>query len=370
MSLSFDYISDLTAWVLYFEAPIHSKEVWIEYKTANNTTITQTLPLESSWKYVEILDKGIYESFVPYFVTQWNAKIYANNRTYIPFQESLWIQNVGEGVEVNDVISEYYFYWKRERLMTAYSWTVGHLLRRIQGRFAKTPEWALNKLLLGLETKIGNVSTESKKTLLKTLIVSIKYELEKRDTQVQLDEIEATADLLLIYWEVGFDLTGFPSIWWWLGSVTTYWVGYINDDPYLEEIAKQNLQNDLIAVAQEINPSKKFKKLMNIGGSVKNINKARVIIKQSWLDHVLERHTPWGSLSSWKSIFKNSNEIENLINKSTNVSPTLQTGWNYQRIATADKMIWTDVTTWQETSIYTVITNSRWELVTAFPWKP
>jgi hypothetical protein len=31
------------------------------------------------------------------------------------------VQNVGEeGVEVNEIISEYYFYWKRERLMKIY----------------------------------------------------------------------------------------------------------------------------------------------------------------------------------------------------------------------------------------------------------
>jgi hypothetical protein len=241
-----------------------------------------------------------------------------------------------EGVEVNEIISEYYFYWKRERLMKIYEWTKSYSsFRKIQNGVTSTT--LTNTYLNQLLSKIVNKTapTENGKNLLKILEVSIKYELEKRDTQVQLNELEATADLLLVYWEIGLEVTPFQASGQWLWSVTTYWVWYVTNDSYLEAVAKQNLQNDLLLVAQELNPSKKFKKLMNLGKSVKI---AKTLARLDYSKILNDMPTRWWTTTSIESIIKSPKKIWKSVNnyEGANNPVTVYYNSNYEHIVVDD----------------------------------
>ncbi|MFO1464220.1 MAG: hypothetical protein U1F66_10630 [bacterium] len=59
-----------------------------------------------------------------------------------------------------------------------------------------------------------------------------------------------------------------------------------------------------------------------------------------------------------------------LIKKSQSIAPVKQGGGNYERVVQARRLIGLDRRNAKPTSIYTVITNSKDELITAFPGKP
>jgi RHS repeat-associated protein len=89
------------------------------------------------------------------------------------------------------------------------------------------------------------------------------------------------------------------------------------------------------------------------------------------LAHVVERHTVRGALTAGKSIFNAAEDVVSLVRGAESVAPVAQSGGrNFQRVVQAGREIGTDVATGQPTSAYTVITNARNELVTAFPGVP
>jgi RHS repeat-associated protein len=102
------------------------------------------------------------------------------------------------------------------------------------------------------------------------------------------------------------------------------------------------------------------------GGSGNAIN-----ITGRGLAHVVERHAVRGALNAGKSIFNAAEDIVSLVRGAESVAPVAQSGGrNFQRVVQAGREIGTDVSTGQPTSTYTVITNARNELVTAFPGVP
>ncbi|MEZ4713145.1 MAG: RHS repeat-associated core domain-containing protein [Caldilineaceae bacterium] len=89
------------------------------------------------------------------------------------------------------------------------------------------------------------------------------------------------------------------------------------------------------------------------------------------LQHVLDRHTYSGiSKYAKRSKFSPGENVEELIQSATQMPMTRQANGNYQRIVKANRTIGIDRTTGQPTDMYTVITDSNYNLVTAFPGVP
>ncbi len=94
-------------------------------------------------------------------------------------------------------------------------------------------------------------------------------------------------------------------------------------------------------------------------------------ISEGRLTKVLETHTAGGVLATAnKSLFNSTEEVRGLIQAAESVDPVGQVGGNFERIVDAGRIIGTDRTTGQATSIYTVITDASGNLITAFPGKP
>lgn len=71
-----------------------------------------------------------------------------------------------------------------------------------------------------------------------------------------------------------------------------------------------------------------------------------------------------------KSLFNAGEDITGLINAAENVTPVQQANGNLQRVVDAGRPIGIDRVTGQPTNIYTVITTTAGNLVTAFPGLP
>jgi RHS repeat-associated protein len=88
------------------------------------------------------------------------------------------------------------------------------------------------------------------------------------------------------------------------------------------------------------------------------------------LKHVLDRHTLGGVLNVGKSVFNAGEDISSLIKAGESVNAVKQAGGTLERVVDAGGVIGTDRATGGPTSVYTVITRSNGDLVTAFPGKP
>ncbi|MBA3285159.1 MAG: RHS repeat-associated core domain-containing protein, partial [Nitrosopumilus sp.] len=109
-----------------------------------------------------------------------------------------------------------------------------------------------------------------------------------------------------------------------------------------------------------------------IAGKVKNqILNPAINITRNGLAHTLERHTMNG-MSKWanKSKFFNASEVESLIQQGTQMPMIRQANGNFSRIVNAGRNIGIDNATGNPTSIYTIITNGKGELITSFPGIP
>ena len=96
-----------------------------------------------------------------------------------------------------------------------------------------------------------------------------------------------------------------------------------------------------------------------------------ITITTERLAHVLERHTPSGTLATLnKSIFSAGEDIVQLIQKAGSVVPTLQANGNLQRVVEAGRTIGLERVTRAATSTYTVISDVANNLITAFPGLP
>ena len=92
-------------------------------------------------------------------------------------------------------------------------------------------------------------------------------------------------------------------------------------------------------------------------------------IKVTWkgLLHVLGRHSGG---AAGKSFFGDSAAITGLVKAAESTTAVPSIGGKFVRTVDAGRVIGTDVTTGQATSVYTVVTDARGELVTAFPGNP
>jgi RHS repeat-associated protein len=94
-------------------------------------------------------------------------------------------------------------------------------------------------------------------------------------------------------------------------------------------------------------------------------------VTESGLNHTLERHTVNGiEKFAEKSKFNKADEVLDLLQQATQMPISKQPNGNFARVVDAGRSIGFDKVTKQQTSIYTVITNSEGKLVTAFPGKP
>jgi hypothetical protein len=84
----------------------------------------------------------------------------------------------------------------------------------------------------------------------------------------------------------------------------------------------------------------------------------------------LERHTINGAKSLGRSVFSEGKNIEELIKASEKVQPIQQGSGNLERVVDAGRTVGIDRNTGAPTSIYTVITDIKNSLITAFPGKP
>ncbi|TDO28697.1 hypothetical protein BC659_0777 [Sediminibacterium goheungense] len=94
-------------------------------------------------------------------------------------------------------------------------------------------------------------------------------------------------------------------------------------------------------------------------------------ITQKGLTHTLDRHTV-NNLTKFagKSKFANPSEVTTLIQQATHYPMVRQANGNFARTVDAGRNIGIDRATGQPTSIYTVITGSNGNLITAFPGTP
>jgi RHS repeat-associated protein len=97
---------------------------------------------------------------------------------------------------------------------------------------------------------------------------------------------------------------------------------------------------------------------------------SKIEVTAERLAHVIARHTPGGAESAGKSVFYASENISSLIRTAERVTGTQQSGGNFQRIVDAGRAIGINRATGQATNLYTVITSSRGQLITAFPGLP
>lgn len=279
--------------------------------SADGVTWTTLFDSAVSWTYVETSEGRTYEVKKPSLSLE-EQELEALIQEIL---SGIGVQDINEEtIEINEALQWLYFYWKRERLIKKYEGTGNYNgFRWFQNKLKTTNITVekLNSILLKIETLKTQTQyqTERIRDFLALIEISVKSELENRDTQVQIDEVEARADLLLIYAEIWLDLTWLNSAGEWLGAVATYWVGYVTDDPYLSEEAKLHLNEDLLAVASELNPSKKFKKLMNFGETVSKINKILFKIKKNQVDGIIiftsdKIHDPLYSWINWKWVKK------------------------------------------------------------------
>lgn len=154
------------------------------------------------------------------------------------------------------------------------------------------------------------------------------------------------------------------------------WVDGGGEVSFLEKIATKASPKVLLRLyewfprAEEIlvKVSGKFKAsaLKGVVTGVKSV----ISISESRLTHVLEGHTLNGIESVGNSIFNESEDIVALINKAGNIIAIKQSGGNFERIVDAGRNIGIDRITKKATSIYTVITDSSDQLITAFPGRP
>jgi hypothetical protein len=71
-----------------------------------------------------------------------------------------------------------------------------------------------------------------------------------------------------------------------------------------------------------------------------------------------------------KSFFNDAAEVTSLIKAAESATPVPSIGGRFVRTVDAGRMVGTDITTGQPTSIYTVVTDSSGQLVTAYPGVP
>ncbi len=95
-----------------------------------------------------------------------------------------------------------------------------------------------------------------------------------------------------------------------------------------------------------------------------------IFIPEARLTKVLETHTAGGVLSAGKSLFSAGEDVKSLIQAAGSAKETVQAGGNVERVVDAGRAIGTDRSTGLPTSVYTVITDTSGNLVTAFPGKP
>jgi len=88
------------------------------------------------------------------------------------------------------------------------------------------------------------------------------------------------------------------------------------------------------------------------------------------LQHVIDNHTVGGSNTVGKSVFSKGEDVVKLIQQTEGVSPVKQAGGNFERVIDAGRIVGIDRNTQQPTSVYTVITDSLGNLITAFPGIP
>ena len=96
-----------------------------------------------------------------------------------------------------------------------------------------------------------------------------------------------------------------------------------------------------------------------------------IIISEGRLTKILEAHTAGGVLSAGKSLFNASEDVTSLVRAAESTAPVAQAGGRFERVVDAGRIIGTDRDTgYAPTSIYTVITDSSDQLITAFPGRP
>jgi hypothetical protein len=106
-------------------------------------------------------------------------------------------------------------------------------------------------------------------------------------------------------------------------------------------------------------------------GGIQKQSAGAITVGSKRLAHIIERHTEGGLKSAGKSIFSAGEDLVGLVTGAEGVQAVKQAvGRNFERVVDAGRAIGVDRATGQSTSIYTVITNIRNELVTMFPGTP
>ena len=86
--------------------------------------------------------------------------------------------------------------------------------------------------------------------------------------------------------------------------------------------------------------------------------------------HALARHFVGGAETAGKSIFHAGEDLTALVRGAEGTAAVKQAGGNFERVVTAGREIGVDRATGSGTNVYTVITNTRNQLVTLFPGIP
>jgi len=103
-------------------------------------------------------------------------------------------------------------------------------------------------------------------------------------------------------------------------------------------------------------------RILSYGGLMTSYTKRLI---ESWQDGEVRDVGAAG-----KSFFGDSAAITGLVKAAESAEPVPSIGGKFVRTVDAGRVIGTDVTTGQATSVYTVVTDARGEFVTAFPGNP
>lgn len=95
-----------------------------------------------------------------------------------------------------------------------------------------------------------------------------------------------------------------------------------------------------------------------------------VLVTESGMTHILERHTAAGIRSASKSIFFEGTDLPSLARSAGRTFGVMQRNGRLIRVVGAERSVGVDVLSGEASQIYTVVTEGSGELVTMFPGFP
>ena len=312
------YIHEYYKWIKPLKKSNDNIKVWIE--TDKNNEKYLLIKWEKQWEtIVQIEDAQWNIKMVRVTVGAWTTQppvewweeetpVTNPNDMLDPFTliddllKQVENENSANGIEVNSVDTEDGISIANGALYERYNSAVLWLRETEEGRKYMS---SLNKILNGIKSwelekkdiflerieiiEAANKNSKNKNLwyVFDMLISGIQSDIEDYWTHHPEERQEYVDALVKWYLDLWLDITWLKSTWEWLGTVAAYWTAQITNDPYLEQLAKENLNADLKLIALELNPIRKWKKLKQFAKGVKyakNLSNSQIdkLIRKWW----------------------------------------------------------------------------------------